>query len=219
MLELLGLPRLDKAALIGACVRLPLRFDAARLAIEIESLPSATWHTTGGRVGVHRTAEAVFLRGFAPAEGNLPIEDRPALAQLPYVREIIEVQIPAPPMRCLLARLPGGACIAPHVDRAPYFAQTVRLHIAVTTHERAYMFCAGQCYVMQPGELWALNNTATHGVWNADETRERTHLICDFLPTEALRTLLAAGERDLGERRADVSARLSEPTRLHSVNN
>jgi hypothetical protein len=198
MLELPGQPYLDKAALIGGCIRLPLEFNAARLAAEVESLPPGFWGTTGGRVGVHNAAEGIFLRGYAPAEGNLPIEDRPAITELPYVREIIQERIPAPPMRCLLARLKGGARIAIHIDRAPYFAQTIRLHIAVTSHDHAYMFCAGQCYVMRPGELWALNNTAPHGVWNADATRERTHLICDFLPTAALGSLLAAGARDLG---------------------
>jgi hypothetical protein len=198
MLELPGQPYLDKAALIGGCIKLPLEFDAARLAAEVDSLPSAFWGTTGGRVGVHSAAEGIFLRGYAPADGNLPIEDRPAITDLPYVREIIQERIPAPPMRCLLARLKAGARIATHIDRAPYFAQTIRLHIAVTSHERAYMFCAGQCYVMRPGELWALNNTAPHGVWNADATRERTHLICDFLPTTELGSLLAAGARDLG---------------------
>jgi hypothetical protein len=218
MLELPGQPRLNKADLIGACVRLSLRFDAARLVADVDSLPTTVWGTTGGRVGVHRGAEGVFLRGHAPAEGNLPIEDRPALGYLPYVREIVQERIPAPPMRCLLARLPGGARVATHVDRAPYFSQTVRLHIAVTTHERAYMLCGGQCYVMQPGELWALNNTAPHGVWNADENRERTHLICDFLPTAALYSLLAAGERDLGRASPDVESALSEPARLQPVN-
>lgn len=217
MLELPGLPRVDKAVLIGGCVRLSLRFDAARLAAEIGLLPQTFWGTTGGRVGVHRAAEGVFLRGYAPAEGNLPIEDREALAYLPYVREIIESRIPAPPMRCLLARLAGGGCVPMHVDRAPYFAQTVRLHIAVTTHDRAFMMCAGQCYLMQPGELWALNNNVPHGVWNADHSRCRTHLICDFLPTTALNGLLTAGEHDLGDTRPDVEARLSDPARLRSA--
>jgi hypothetical protein len=217
MLELPGQPRLNKADLVGGCLRLSVRIDAGRLAAEVAALPASFWGTTGGRVGVHRAAEGVFLRGFAPAEGNLPIEDRPALAHLPYVRQIIQADIPAPPMRCLLARLPGGACIATHVDRAPYFAQTIRLHIAVTTHAQAYMLCAGLCYVMRAGELWALNNTAPHGVWNADEARERTHLICDCLPTPALLSLLAAGERNLGELRPDVETRLSEPARFQSA--
>ena len=213
MLELRGQPLVDKSALIGACVRLAPQFDAARLCAEIDCLPPNTWGSTGGRVGVHRAAEALFLRGHAPAEGDLPIEDRPALAMLPYVRHIIQEQIPAPPMRCLLARLPGGARVPTHIDRAPYFAQTIRLHIAVTSHELAFMYCAGQRYIMRPGELWALNNTAPHGVWNADPLRERTHLICDFLPTARLCDLLAAGDRDLGERDRDAEIRLAQASR------
>jgi aspartyl/asparaginyl beta-hydroxylase len=198
MLELPGQPYLDKVALIGACLRLPLQFDASRLAAEIEALPQPFASGTAGRKGVQRGAQAVFLRGYAPAEGNLPIEDRRTLRQLSYAAEIIHRRIPAPPLRCLLARLPAGGRIATHIDRAPYFAQTIRLHIVVTSHERAYMYCAGLRYVMRPGELWALNNNAAHSVWNADETRERTHLICDFLPTAELRSWLDAGERDLG---------------------
>jgi hypothetical protein len=116
-----------------------------------------------------------------------------------------------------LARLPGGAVIAPHIDRAPYFSQTLRLHIAVTTHEQSFMYCAGFCYRMRLGELWALNNSALHGVLNGDETRERTHLICDFLPTEALLEMLADGERNLGEVRADVESLLTAPPRLQSI--
>jgi hypothetical protein len=197
--ELPGQPLLDKSALIGGCVRLALQFDVARLAAEIDCLPPTAWGTTGVRVGVHRAAEALFLRGYAPAEGDLPIEDRPALAALPYITDIIQRQIPAPPMRCLLSQLPGGARIPTHIDLAPYFAQTVRLHIPVTSHERAYIFCASKRYVMRPGELWALNNNAPHAVWNADEIRERIHLICDFLPTADLNSLLAAGEHNLGE--------------------
>ena len=210
MLQLRGQPFLDKAALIGACVRLAVRFDAARLAAEIDSLPMSSWATRGGRVGVHRVAEALFLRGFAPAEGELPIEDRPALAHLPYIADIIHRELPPPPMRCLLARLPGGARIDTHIDRAPYFGQTIRLHLAVTSHERAYMYCAGRRYVMRPGELWALNNSTPHGVWNADPDRARTHLIVDYLPSVKLLRLLSAGERDLGERVPDFDTHKAE---------
>ena len=210
MLNLPGQPILDKLALIGACTRLPVQIDAARLANEVDALPISAWGTPGGRIDVQLVTESVFLRGYAPAEGNRPIEDRPALSLLPYVRDIIEALIPAPAMRCLLARLPAGASIAPHIDRrAPYFSQTIRLHIAVTSHERAFMMCAGQCYVMRSGELWALNNGVTHGVWNADPHLSRTHLICDFLLTPELEALLRAGERNLGVYRGDVEEHLT----------
>jgi hypothetical protein len=200
MLDLPGHPVLDKDALVGACVRLPLSVDAARLADEVRRLPAGQWGTAGGRRGVHLAAEAVFLRGYAPAEGDKPIEDRPALQDLPYARWIIEELIPAQPLRCLLARLPGSASVAPHVDRAPYFAKSLRVHVPVESHERAWMMCAGFTYVMKTGEVWALNNSTVHAVWNADPARSRTHLICDFLPSPDLYALLEKGERALGVR-------------------
>lgn len=208
MLELPGQPLLDKQSLIGGCVRLPLTVDAARLAREIDALGPGVWGTTGGRVGVHSPAEALFLRGHAPAEGPLPIEDRPVLSRLPYAREVMAL-LQAPPQRCLLARLPAGRVIARHVDRAPYFHQTIRIHVPVVTHERSYMLAGDTTYVMAAGEVWALNNCGPHGVWNADQTRARTHMICDFILTPALADLLARGERHLGVRRPDVEQYLA----------
>jgi hypothetical protein len=199
MLSIPDQPLLDKTRLIGGCVRLPLRCDATKLREEVNALPRDFWGTRGGRVGVHNPAEAVFLRGHAPAEGELPVADREPLSHLPYVRELIQARIPAAPMRCLLAMLPGGAEIAPHVDRgAPYFSQTLRIHVPVVTHEQVWMFCDGRSYRMAAGEIWALNNSTVHAVWNADPARARIHLICDFLPDPALLELLAAGDRDLG---------------------
>lgn len=207
MFDLPAQPVLDKHRLIGGCLRLPLTVDAARFAAEVAALGDAVWGDQGGRVGVHSAAEAVFLRGHAPAEGDLPIEDRPVLERLPYAREVMGM-LGAPPLRCLLARLPGGRSIAAHVDRAPYFSKSIRIHVPVTTHERSIMFCNGLSYVMRAGEVWALNNSTHHGVWNADPDRERTHMICDFLMGATLARLLAAGDRELGVRDPGVSEQL-----------
>ena len=208
MLSIPGQPLLDKNRLIGGCVRLAVPIDGARLRDEIGALPDRFWGSRGGRVGVHNPAQAVFLRGHAPAEGDLPVEDREALSFLPCVRELIEQRIPSTPMRCLLAKLPGGAVIAPHIDQAPYFSQTIRIHVPIVTHDRMWMVCAGSCYRMAEGEVWALNNSTIHAVWNADPERARTHLICDFLASAALVRLLANGERDLGTDEPAVRERL-----------
>lgn len=197
MLDLPDRPVLDKNRLLGGCVRLPVHIDAVRLAAQIDDLGPGVWGTTDGRVGVHRPAEALFLRGHAPAEGDLPVLDRPVLDRLPYVRAVLEL-LGAPPLRCLLARLPAGRTIAPHIDRGPYFAKTIRIHVPVTTSERVFMLCAGSSYQMRAGEVWALNNSTQHGVWNADPGLSRTHLICDFLPAPPLLDLLARGDRSLG---------------------
>jgi hypothetical protein len=204
MLDIPGASYLDKDSLLGGCVRLPLQIDGRRLLEEVLQLPASVWGTSGGRVGVHDKSEAIFLRGFAPAEGELPVEDRPVLEHLPYARFIIEKVIAAPPMRCLLARLPAGGVIARHIDKAPYFGKTLRVHVPVETNESVFMVSRGLCYSMQTGEVWLLNNSANHAVWNAHPSRSRTHLIMDFLPSPALLDLLARAERHLGFQRADV---------------
>jgi hypothetical protein len=98
----------------------------------------------------------------------------------------------------------AGDFIAPHIDRAPYFNKTIRIHLPVITHALSFMWSVGECYVMQAGEVWALNNCAPHAVWNAHATLSRTHLICDFLPTAALLDLLAHSERSLGAHNREV---------------
>jgi hypothetical protein len=211
MLDIPGAPYLDKAALVGGCVRLPLTVDARRLREEVFGLPADVWGSAGGRVGVHRAAEALFLRGHAPAEGDLPVADRLVLDGLPYIRSLIEGLITAEPLRCLLARLPADTVIAPHVDRAPYFSKTLRVHIPVETHESVYMVADGLSYSMAEGEVWVLNNSSVHAVWNAHPTRSRTHLICDYLPSPSLLGCLAQGERGLGVRRPAVQHRVREP--------
>jgi hypothetical protein len=204
MLDIPAAPYLDKALLIGGCIRLPLAIDIERLRSEVSALPASVWGTRGGRVGVHNSAEAVFLRGHAPADGDKPVEDRPILESLPYARCIIEKMIPAPRWRCLLARLPAGAVIAPHVDKPPYFGKTLRVHVPVETNESVYMVSCGLCYSMRAGEVWVLNNSAEHAVWNADPGRSRTHMICDFLPSPELLELLVRGDRGLGVRRPEI---------------
>jgi Aspartyl/Asparaginyl beta-hydroxylase len=212
MLDIPGHPEINKATLVGGCVRLPLTVDGERLQQEVDGLPNSVWGTRGGRVGHVRLAEAVFLRGYAPAEGEKPVDDRPALQDLPYVREIIGTVIPAPPLRCLLARLPAGAVVGMHVDSAPYFSKTLRLHIPVTTHETAWMLAGGLAYHMRLGEIWVLNNSGMHGVWNADDALSRTHLICDFLPTAELLALLARGDRGLGRADASIEGHIRKVT-------
>jgi hypothetical protein len=81
---------------------------------------------------------------------------------------------------------------------APYFSKTVRIHMPVSTHDQVWMVAAGLVYQMRVGEVWALNNSDAHAVWNAHPARARTHLICDFLTTPALLELLSRGDRDRG---------------------
>ncbi|HET9034412.1 MAG TPA: aspartyl/asparaginyl beta-hydroxylase domain-containing protein [Dokdonella sp.] len=210
MLTLPDQPLLDKIALIGGCARLDFGFDAERALSEITALPDSSWGSRAGRVGVHDPAQAIFLRGHAPAQGDLPVEDRDELAQLPYLRELIKEVIPAPALRCVLAQLSAGGIIAPHIDQGEYFSKTIRLHFPITTNENVWMNCAGLSYQMHSGEIWALNNSIGHGVINADASRARLHMICDFLSSAELVEILARADRGLGRPNPAIKARLIE---------
>lgn len=212
MLDLATAPALNKTALIGGCVRLPIAIDVARLRAEIDALSAGVWGSTAGRVAVHRDAGALFLRGYAPAEGDKPIEDRPVLDSLPYAREIIETDLGSKPLRCLLARLAGGGVVTEHADIGEYFERTIRIHVPIVSNPNVWMVCAGLCYAMAPGEAWALNNSTKHAVWNADPDSARTHMICDYLPTPPLLDLLARGERNLGRRIPEVDDKVRAET-------
>ena len=79
----------------------------------------------------------------------------------------------------------------------------------VTTHPRAYMLCDDDCFVMQAGEVWALNNSTFHGVWNADPDLVRTHMICDYTLTPDLEQLLRSADRSRGRPAVDVDPQLA----------
>jgi hypothetical protein len=79
------------------------------------------------------------------------------------------------------------------------------------------MVCSGHGYLMRPGEVWALNNSAVHGVWNAHPRLPRTHLICDFLPSPRLLDLLARGRHDLGVAVPEVEAHLASQPRVTAI--
>ena len=216
MLDLEAVPPLDKRGLIGGCLRLSVSIDIDRLRAEVDALPADVWNSQGGRKAVHRDAGAVFLRGFAPKEGDKPIEDRPVLSDLPYAREIIETRFGSRPLRCLMARLAGGGVVTEHTDVGPYFERTIRIHVPIISNPRAWMVCNRLCYVMAPGEAWALNNSTLHAVWN-DSSAPRTHMICDYFATPELLSLLGRAERDLGVARPDVDQKIRAETKTRAT--
>jgi hypothetical protein len=198
MINFSASPKLNKQALIGSCSRLPVSFDVDKLVSEFQTIPAQLWGSRGGRVGVHVQAEAVFLRGYAPVEGERPIEDREVAAMLPFTTQLVHQLLQAKPLRCLFAKLRADGNVPLHIDNGEYFEKTIRIHIPIVTNSQATMLVDGQAFYMQVGEVWAINNCAVHGVLNQHPSEARTHLICDYMPSDNLLQLLAQGDRRLG---------------------
>jgi len=186
------------------CVRLPVRFDCARLRKELEALDGSEWTKADRDPVVQASVESFFAIGYPRGATPLPPEDRPVLARLPYLRQLLRETFSAEPTRAIVARMVPHGLIPIHTDTPRYFRCTVRLSIQVIADGVQALFCNGRWYDMAPGDVWAIDNLTPHAIYNAGST-PRTNVLVDYVPSDALARLLASGERGLG--RVDDAAK------------
>lgn len=196
-------------------IRLPYRFDADRLAAEVRTVGEAGWNGGGRSAPAFAGTGAIFLKGYAAAEGNPSLAEREPLAQMPYARELMYDLLPSAPQKCVLSWLPPGVDVGLHVDQGEYFRRTLRVHFPVFTNDAVTMYF-GAAHHLRPGEVWLLNNCAPHGVENAHPTDARVHMICDFLPTTALLEIARRAEQPRGREAPELLRRLAEKTRRNA---
>lgn len=198
----------DKRQHVTGCRRLSTSVDVARLQSEVASLTAALWGNV--RAPVHRETRSVFLKGHAPLLKIPGDPEQPALANCPYIREVLYRLLPGTPGKCLLAALKPGGIVYPHMDADnDYFVGSFRVHLPVFTNPQVKLYCNGRFFRMAEGEAWTINNLAPHAVVNDHPRKERVHLIFDVFPSaEAIASVDAASEAQ-GEDDAALFARLS----------
>lgn len=189
---------------IEGCVRLPVRFDAARLAVELERLPAAAWGQASRDPVVQASVESFFAIGYPRGPRPVPPDDRSILAQLPYLRQLLRDRIAAAPTRAIVARLLPGGFIPLHADTPRFFRGTLRLSMQVAAEGVQRLYCNGLWYEMVSGEVWAIDNLRPHAIHNATG-RTRINILADYVPSTQLVGLIADGDRGLGV--ADAAAR------------
>ena len=195
----------DKHQIVGSCLRLPLRFDCARLRQEIESIADQLCGEY--RADVHNQVDALFVKGYPPIQRK-PDEDRPVLESLPYLRHVIYEGLTGAPAKCVIARIKPMARVLMHRDGFvfhkddiyfhDYFRSTFRIHIPVVTNDKVLLFCRNAFFHMPAGEVWTLNNLSDHAVINDHPTEARTYIIVDIRPDEATFELMRRSERMKG---------------------
>lgn len=194
----------------AGCVRLPLRFDAPRLAAEIDALPEEGWERGGPGPVVLATVDSNYVIGFQSDTRPCPPIDRPTLTRLPYLRELLRETIPAEATRARIACLYPQSVIPIHKDQQR--EGTIRLSLQVDAEGAPRFFAGGRWYDMAPGEIWAIDNAGPHGIHNSGQ-RKRTTIVADYVPSEDLVRLVAAGDHDLGREDGSALDRLLELTR------
>lgn len=143
---------------------------------------------------VHRQTESVVMV-FTDGNGWPNIEvsreygwDLLADTAFPIMHELLgEHYAPGGTIiRAMVAKLPAGNIIKPHVDRHPSFHAGHRIHVPVTTNPRVRFMIEGRPYQLQVGHAYELNNQKKHSVMNKGK-EDRITLIFDYVPRDVIR--------------------------------
>ncbi len=159
-------------------VRLPILFDAAALADEINALPESAWRPhPQGYPG--NTALALVAAGGDPLNEQTRGAMRPTpwLERLPYTRQVMAA-LGCSMGRSRLMRIDGNGEASTHVDSNYYWATHVRIHVPVVTTPGVEFLCGPMRVHMAAGECWIFDTWSVHNVLNPAPTR-RIHLVCD----------------------------------------
>jgi aspartyl/asparaginyl beta-hydroxylase (cupin superfamily) len=81
--------------------------------------------------------------------------------------------------RVMLASLPPGGMILPHIDANPAAKWPHKIHVPVLTNPGVVCFFGGEEHHFPVGEAVEVNNLGPHWVRNGGET-DRVHLIFEY---------------------------------------
>ncbi|WP_428262326.1 aspartyl/asparaginyl beta-hydroxylase domain-containing protein [Haliangium sp.] len=197
----LRLPPLDEAAI-----------DVATLARELEAA-AIPW--TSSQWKWHMETRFCVLRAGPdePYPGASLVTgtgvDKPILARLPRLRELLDHGLPAPARLAWLGLSPPGARIFLHRDNTHHWDEHHRVHLPLVTNPEARLCVSGGFVHLPAGSLWAFNNSVPHGAINAG-AEARIHLMIDLAPSPAVSAWFEAGEPVQGERAPDLLAELTQ---------
>lgn len=154
--------------------------DVAGLTAHLLSLPESAWQENTYRqdtFSVHRRTQSIVLKFDAHTARELLDTFRPFLADLFHkIKEHFgEYTI----QKLMFARLPSDCSIPKHIDSAPIFDDTHRLHVPLQTNDNVIFTVGGEHVVMSENNLYEINNKRPHSVANNGDT-DRIHLIIDI---------------------------------------
>lgn len=174
-------------------IQLPIRYDAARLAAEIDATaPEATWRPHPQGFPGNSMLPLIAADGDPADEsfaGNM--KPTPQLMQCKYLRQVL-ASFGVTLGRTRLMRLAGHAEVTPHANSGYYWIDRVRIHVPIVTQPTVRFDCDSVAVNMAAGECWIFDTWSRHFVLN-DATKSRIHLVCDTVGGEGFWTLVEGG--------------------------
>jgi len=169
-------------------IRLPLAFDAARLAAELDRFGPQDWVRHVARNDYEGDWTVLPLRAAAgethpirmiyPDLGAARFVDTALLGRTTYLREVLGAF--RCPLRCVrLMKLAAGSRIKAHCDPGlDAENEFVRLHVPISGDDGVAFFVNEERVPMTPGSLWYLRLTDPHRVEHGGEV-DRVNLVID----------------------------------------
>jgi uncharacterized protein (TIGR03032 family) len=174
-------------------IRLPLAFDAARLAAEVGQFDRSDWRPHPQGHPGNWSLPLIALDGDPAREGVAgPMRPTPQLARCPYIRQVM-AELDAPLGRSRLMKLDARAEATAHVDINHYWMQRVRVHVPVVTFPEVRFLCGDAVTRMLAGECWIFDTWRRHNVLNPT-SHERIHLVIDTVGSEGFWALAENSE-------------------------
>jgi hypothetical protein len=167
-------------------MRLPLDFDVAAMAAELQALPEQVWITHFNKAIHSGDWSGAALRSiggdptliYPDPTGIRRFDDTALLAACPAIgRGLAVLRCPLTTVR-LLALGTGSEIRSHNDDRLGYEDGEVRLHVPIVTGPGVEFSLAGRPITMQVGECWYLDLRLPHQAANHSE-RRRVHLAID----------------------------------------
>ena len=175
-------------------IQLPLRFDAAALAVEIEALGETPWRPHPQGFEGNSMLPLVAVEGDPANEGFAgPMQATPWLQRCGYLRQVMG-SLGVVLGRSRLMRLSGNAEVKLHVDQGYYWTDRMRVHVPVVTQPAVRFECGGAAINMAAGDCWIFDTWRPHCVVN-DATASRIHLVVDTVGGDGFWALAAGGRR------------------------
>jgi len=82
--------------------------------------------------------------------------------------------------RAMLAKIPPGGFIRPHIDGIPPKVGGHKIHLVLETNADCYFYVVPERFHFAEGEAYEINNAAMHSVIN-NGTTNRIHFIFEYL--------------------------------------
>jgi hypothetical protein len=173
-------------------LQIPLLFDAAALAAEIEALGESVWKPHPQGFPGNSMLPLVSTNG-DPDDEAFSGTMRPTtyLQRCPYLQQVL-ASFGVTVGRTRLMRLAGQAEVTRHADQGYYWVERMRIHVPIVTQPTVQFECDGQVINMAAGECWIFDTWRQHRVLN-DAVQSRIHLVCDTVGGAAFWELAAKG--------------------------